>query len=390
MQTMKALSRSFHITFATAASDPAAVKRALMEVSDDAVVLPSAYPVQRSGRFRHKVAAGTFAAMTGMKTSNYTIGQLELSPDRLLPHLEGRGFECALFEYWHAADLVPALRAKGVPCVLDMHNVLWQARAVELNDLSRVMPWVGQFQLNRYRRHEERIWTYFDGVVAISSGELEYVRSRLPSSTRLFYMPMGVNVSAWPFERRVAEPPRIVYYGGLGNYHNQEGVRRCMKHIMPDVWTKFPEAELWIVGNNPPPEVKILERNPRVHVTGFVQRPQEILATMSVALCPFLGRFGFRSRIVELMLAGVPVVATPDAVFGMGLAERQALLTGEVDAELAQHVTTILSNSDVGNCLSRRARGIVEQDYSVEATYESFSRELFGWLGERAPLQSNS
>ena len=32
------------------------------------------------------------------------------------------------------------------------------------------------------------------------------------------------------------------------------------------------------------------------------------------------------------------------------------------------------------------ARSIVEKDHGVEATYESFSRELFGWLRERAPL----
>ena len=288
-----------------------------------------------------------------------------------------------LFEYWHAADVVPELQARGVPCMLDMHNVLWQARAAELKGLSRFAPWLRRFHVNRYRRHEEKTWTRFDGVVAISAGELEYVRSRVPSTTSVFYLPMGIDLAAWPYACRPATPRRIVYYGGLGNYHNQEGVRRCVRQIMPAVWRKFPEAEFWIVGSNPPPEIKTLVSDPRIHVTGFVEKPQEILATMSVALCPFLGRFGFRSRIVEVMSVGVPVVATEDAVFGMGLSEKEALLTGETDAELASHVISILSDTQRASALSRYARSLVEQEYSVEATYGAFGRRLLEWVTKR-------
>jgi glycosyltransferase involved in cell wall biosynthesis len=383
LQTLRALSPRFHVTFATVAKEPATTESALKALVDDAVVLDSAYPAQYSERLGHKISAGVFATVTGMKTSNYTIGHLELSPERLLPRLQGKKFDCALFEYWHAADVVPGLQAQGVPCVLDMHNVLWQARLAELKGLSRVAPWLQRFHVNRYRRHEENTWARFDGIVAISAGELEYVRSHVPSTTSVFYLPMGINLAAWPFGYRPAIPPRIVYYGGLGNYHNQEGVRRCVGQIMPAVWKSFPEAELWIVGSNPPPEIQSLARDPRIHVTGFVEKPQEILATMSVAVCPFLGRFGFRSRIVEVMSVGVPMVATEDAVFGMGLSEKEALLTGETDAELASHVISLLSDAQRAGALSRCARSLVEREYSVEATYGTFGRTLFEWMTMR-------
>ncbi len=383
LQTVKSLSENFHITFATVAEEPGAARRDLMAISDDAVVLRSAYPSWGPAVLMHKLAAGAFAMYTGMKTSNYTIGHVELSPDRLLPHIENRSFDCALFEYWHAESLVPALHAKGIPCVLDMHNVLWQARARELDGLSTIAPWAMQIQINRYKRREEQTWSRFDGIVAISFGELEYVLSRVPSSTTVFYAPMGVDIANWPFRREVREPPRVVYYGGLGNRHNQLGVQRCAQQIMPRVWTSFPEAEFWIVGTNPPAEILKLTRDQRIHVTGFVERPQDLLATMSVALCPWSGRFGFRSRLVELMSAGVPVVATPDAVFGMGLAENHTVLTAESDVELAGHVMTLLSTPESANQLSRRGRRVVERKFTVKATYGEFSRQLFDWVLDR-------
>ena len=38
-----------------------------------------------------------------------------------------KSIDGALFEYWHAVDLIPLLQQRGVACILDMHNILWQS-----------------------------------------------------------------------------------------------------------------------------------------------------------------------------------------------------------------------------------------------------------------------
>ncbi|MEO8097273.1 MAG: glycosyltransferase family 4 protein [Acidobacteriota bacterium] len=378
LQMVRALSKQFRTTFLTVATEPAPVKMALEKYCDEALVLQSAYPRDFFGKLLHKMAAGTYAAINGVKTSNYTIGRLELSADRVMPALEGRHFDCALFEYWHAAQLVPALKAKGMRCILDMHNVLWRARQAEFEG-GVATRWVTRVQVDRYRQYEEHTWRQFDGVIAISAAERDYVTSRVTARTEVFYAPMGVDSTAWPYEWQPVTPPRVVYYGALGNAHNQEGVLRCARQILPQVWREIPNAEFWIVGSNPPPDIQNLQVDKRIRITGFVERPQAELPAMSVALCPFRGRFGFRSRLVELMLMGIPVVANSDAVYGMRLTEQEALLTGESDEELAAHVMKLLREPAFAKQLSLRARQVVEQDYSMAATYGDLGHRLSAW-----------
>jgi len=55
-----------------------------------------------------------------------------------------------------------------------------------------------------------------------------------------------------------------------------------------------------------------------------------VLKTITVLLCPFTGTYGFRSRVIEAMALGIPVVATPDAVHGMDLTIRKGEKIGIV------------------------------------------------------------
>lgn len=97
---------------------------------------------------------------------------------------------------------------------------------------------------------------------------------------------------------------------------------------------------------------------------------------MSLVLCPWQGKFGFRSRLIEVMALGVPVVATPDAVFGMGLEEGQGLLLAETDADLGQICLNLLADGQ-GLCRhSRLARQQVEAKFSFPATYGALSQRL--------------
>src|SRR5690606_14691233 len=111
----------------------------------------------------------------------------------------------------------------------------------------------------------------------------------------------GIDLQKWPYSWQPAQPPRIAYYGGLGSPHNQRDALQCYEEIMPTVWAHFPDVELWIVGSRPPATIQALaEQDSRVTVTGFVERVQDVLQTMTAVLCPWTGKYGFRSRLIEV------------------------------------------------------------------------------------------
>src|SRR5687768_16020146 len=101
--TLQEARKSFHITFITFAKgkDGEKIKRDLLSICDEVILLPSIYASSIATRLWYK-AIGTLQTLrTGLKLSNYIIGRLELSPSRVAPIVESNHFDCVLFEYWH-------------------------------------------------------------------------------------------------------------------------------------------------------------------------------------------------------------------------------------------------------------------------------------------------
>lgn len=270
-----------------------------------------------------------------------------------------------------------------MPVILDMHNVLWKAREERLTGKSAWPAWFRRASLNRYRRGEESAWDQFDALLAINRSEHDLIRARLQSAQKLFYAPMGTDLVRWPACWQPAKPQRLAYYGGLASAHNEAAALRCHEQIMALIWKRFPDAELWLVGSNPTERLRCLTTDPRVKVTGFVDKVQEILKTMSLVLCPWSGTYGFRSRIVEVMALAVPVVASPAAVDGMELESGRGIILADSDQKMAENALRLLSLPNELAAQSQLARSEMERLYSLENTYGRLMTELREWLEQR-------
>jgi len=383
--TLVALRPVFDITLLTfcVPGEAALAQKEAAPLVDRVIALPSITQRHGVARLWHKLAGALYGLGTGLKASNYILGKVELSPARIATHCGGP-YDVVLYEYWHTHESVRAFQRAGIPCVLDMHDVLWQAYESELTNLAPA--WVGPLRDRRvhaYRRREEAAWAEFDALIAISAGEAAYARSVLPEKP-ILVAPMGIDLTKWPYGWSPVTPPRVAFYGGLSGPLNCQSVVRCVQQIMPLVWQDVPDAEFWIVGANPPPEITALRADSRIHVTGFVPDVASLLATMRVVLCPWRGTYGFRSRLIEVMAVGTPIVATPDAVFGMGLDAGRGLLLAEQDIALAAHCHRLIENLRMAQSQSAQAREQVEREFSFEATYGRLARELLQVV-RRAP-----
>jgi glycosyltransferase involved in cell wall biosynthesis len=269
--------------------------------------------------------------------------------------------------------------------VLDMHNILWQARDRQLKGLRLLPSWMRRPLVARYRKREERAWARYDALIAVNRAEHGYTSIRVKRDIQLFHVPMGVQLDRWSYCWNPAQPPRVAYYGGLTSQHNQRSARECVLEIMPMVWAEYPTAEIWVVGGNPPPDILALASD-RVKVTGFIEDPRPILAQMSAVLCPWKGTYGFRSRVIEAMALGVPVITTSDAVYGMDLDPGRGLVLAENVEEMASKVIELLRDPALAREHSLAARQQVTERFAFGHTYGKFAVELEQWLQlRRAP-----
>jgi len=100
-------------------------------------------------------------------------------------------------------------------------------------------------------------------------------------------------------------------------------------------------------------------------------------------LCPWLGKYGFRSRLVEVMALGTPVIASIDAAHGMGLREEQGFFSCSSDEQMAARALEMIRNPDFARLQSRLARSQVQDLFSFEKSYGRLSVDLADWLANR-------
>lgn len=385
---LRGMRERFHVSFVTTTNPlfPDLPER-LPTICDEVHLLPSLYHRSLAHRVWYQTAGRVYGWSTGLKKSHYLVGKLELAPERLAQFADPQRFDLVMLEYWMATPSLSAFKARGIPCVLDMHDVLWQTYKRDLDRSSRLPAVVKSWVLNRYRRQEETAWRQFDGLIAINRAELSHVAEQVSPTTAIFHAAMGVDLSRWSRSWQPAQhqgqPVRLAYYGGFGNPANRTDAMICYEQLMPAIWQRFPDAELWLVGSNPPAAWQSLTEDNRIKVTGFVKDPQPILSTMTAVLCPFNGTFGFRSRLIEVMALGVPVVASPDAVYGMELEEGYGLLLGRTIEELIEATFRVLENPAFAAEQSLAASQQVEQRFSVQATYHRLADDLSNWLQQR-------
>jgi glycosyltransferase involved in cell wall biosynthesis len=385
--TLLAFREKFRVTFVTIGKQEeiASIESQMSGLCDEVICLPSVYNRSRAARFIYRGIGSVKSYRTSLKLSNYVIGELEFSPERVAPLLKDRSYDCVLFEYWHAYDSVREFSEKGIPCVLDMHNILWQSYGTHRRSRSLISNWWKDRKLEKYSSVEEQAWKLFDAIIAINQAEFDYVAQKVGDRTQLFYTPMGIDLDLWKKQWGFrSEKPRIAYYGSMASAHNRQSALECYHSIMPAIWAKVPDAELWIVGSSPPAEIRVLaETDHRVKVTGFVEDARSILSEMSAVVCPWRGLYGFRSRLIEVMALGIPLVTNHDAVYGMGLKHENGILLGETHAELSELTLRLITDRDFAEEQSKLARSETEEKFSFQNTYSKLASDLDEWLDSR-------
>lgn len=365
-----ALRSRFHVTF-LGVVDPRQrrqVERQLHEHVDDVVLLDTrwASPVKRALLAPAQLG---YQVTTGLKASNFQIGRIEFSPGRLAQMISGRNFDVGVLQYWHAWRGAQVLRDRGIPVALDMHDILWRSLEAEKSSPTqgrRLEPRLSR--LGSYRRREERAWAMFDAVIAINDAERDYVAERWPEGT-IQTVAMGTDLRLWPYRWSADHTRRrVAFYAGLGGARGVRDALYVHDEVMPDVWAQRPETELVIIGANPPPRLRELASE-RVAITGYVSDPGVHLGSARALICPFVGRYGFRSRVIEAMASGVPVVCTPDTVYGMGLDEDDGLLLASGRSELVEQTLALLDDDHMAESASARGRATVEARFGLDATY---------------------
>jgi len=122
-------------------------------------------------------------------------------------------------------------------------------------------------------------------------------------------------------DRRSAEKrraPRLIFVANFAYQPNVDAAVFLLDEILPRVRSQVPYSMLDLVGNAPP--ASLMEQAGRlggIRVTGRVRDVTPFLLGADVAVCPLRIGGGVKVKVLEAVVAGIPVVTTPVGAQGL-------------------------------------------------------------------------
>lgn len=293
------------------------------------------------------------------------------------------------FEAVHADQLWMAqyaLRAKRVGgkkilTVLDEHNACFQIverlAAGEENPLKRL---VLQRERGALRRFEARALGQFDQLATVTE-EDRWILERLAEEEGGKRYVFGQNSHTIPIcvdteELEAVRPgggaQDVLHLGTMFWPPNVEGVVWFGRDVWPRVKAEVPGARLTIAGKNPPGEVKALEADPSVRVTGYVVDPLPYLEQAGAFIVPLFAGSGMRVKILDGWRLGLPVISTTIGAEGIEYREGENILIADDPEAFAAAVVRVLRDGGLNAALRVNGRRWVEERYDWRRIYPAW------------------
>jgi sugar transferase (PEP-CTERM/EpsH1 system associated) len=255
---------------------------------------------------------------------------------------------------------------------------LWPRTVVDLVDIDsekwrdyaqRTKPpltWLYQTEWQRLRHYEHGIVTRFAHTVVTTAREAALLDDldEFTRRARLRTITNGVDLDYFqPNTTSNTSAPRLVFTGAMDYYANAEGVRWFVEEVWPLVRADEPQAEFFIVGSNPTSEVQQLRAHAGVQVTGSVPDVRPFLHSAATCVVPLRIARGVQNKVLEAMACAKAVVATPEAVAGLRVADGEQLLIADSPQEMANHVRAVLGDAELREQLGQRALRFIETEH---------------------------
>lgn len=270
-------------------------------------------------------------------------------------------------EHTNIAHWLYGLDSK-VPKIMSSHNVktiIWERYYQNAKGFER-----RQFYRDycRLREYESTYLRDYDCVIAVSETDRDTFREFTQDTVPLCVVPNGCDTDYFRPIEQIADQFELIFTGTMYYRPNIEAMHYFCQEIFPRILIRLPRCRLKIVGNKPPQEVKALEKQGNIEVTGFVPDVRPYMASAAVVVVPLVSGSGTRLKILEAMGMGKAVVSTTVGAEGIDYSNGGDILIADDPESFAENIMALLVDGPKREMLGKNARALAEEKYSWNAS----------------------
>ena len=211
----------------------------------------------------------------------------------------------------------------------------------------------------------------YDKVIFVSAVETAYLNKKLPG--KAITIPVGIN--AVP-ERELAITPEkylLSYVGNLKVAANVDTLHWIISDILPKI---HHNVKFMVIGKCPDDIKEKYKGNNHVIFTGRVDNLVEYIRKSQIFLSPILYGTGIKTKILEAMSMGVPVVTNDVGAEGIAADDGKEFWVRNDSIVIAEQVDYLLEHYDVALRVAEAGKKLVEDKYEWNRIWEGFQEVL--------------
>lgn len=214
-----------------------------------------------------------------------------------------------------------------------------------------------------------------DAVIACATAELALARSAGVPASRAAMVPNGADPARAHCWGPCHHPPRLVFVGNLYYKPNQLGVAHIRNVIVPQLRRRRDDATVTVIGRGPG---NLSGESAGLRFTGGVDSLNAALRGTTLALAPLTAGAGSKMKMLTYLAAGLPVLATSEAVSGLPVGHPGVLVDDDLTA-WGERIADLLSKPALLDKHGAAGRRLVEGELSWQRITGELVRRCRDW-----------
>jgi glycosyltransferase involved in cell wall biosynthesis len=167
----------------------------------------------------------------------------------------------------------------------------------------------------------------------------------------------------------------ILFLGAYNHPPNRNSFKYIIDKILPELIKTTKQFKIHIIGSNTEKFQKQLNNykyRDSILLRGFVEDINNVFDDMDIALFPILYGGGIKTKVIDAMAAGLPVLTTPQGVMGLDGLPQNSVGVGTTTNEILSELNSLMDNYSLRLKRSKMGKDYIENHFS----YKIFAEKI--------------
>ena len=234
--------------------------------------------------------------------------------------------------------------------------------------------WVTNNEIKLLEKYENETGKKFDATVFVAQKECDKLNNDLGKQVA-YAVPNGVDINYFTRLEPLPDNHTIGFLGAMDVAHNEQAVMHFVNDILPIIKDRVPDAKFLVIGGGGSDRLKELESD-SVRFTGRVNDVRDSLKQCRVFVCPMTFGSGIKTKLLEAMAYGIPVVTSSIGAENIDAKHRRDWIVEDENTAFADGVVSLLTDYKTAKTMGENGRIFVLDRFSWSAAESAFKNIL--------------